>query len=264
MFTIRQFARGEVIFRESEVGETAYIIDRGRVEVLRNLDGTAVHLAYIEAGEPFGEMSIIDEKPRSATVVAVEPTTVRELHRDDFLKNLSSHPEVTISLLKVIFERLRETNATVLQLYKSHPELLPHNASRPVRQLTGGTAVFLEGLTPEAAAALPEVRFRIPKFPFRIGRLSNDALAHNDLSIPDQEPLQISRHHLSFVQSGDRIAVSDRGSRMGSLVDGMAIGAHSTATTCFLSGHESTLILGNHSSPFRFRIVLNQAQAASS
>ena len=43
------------------------------------------HIAYIGAGESFGEMSMIDEKPRSATIVAVERTVARELHRDDFL-----------------------------------------------------------------------------------------------------------------------------------------------------------------------------------
>ena len=68
MISKRQFEAGEVIFRENEIGESAYVIDQGRVKVLKNLDGKTVHLAYIGAGEPFGEMSMIDEKPRSATV----------------------------------------------------------------------------------------------------------------------------------------------------------------------------------------------------
>ena len=66
------------------------------------LGSEEVHLAYIGAGEPFGEMGMIDEKPRSATVVAVEMTIVRELHRDDFFQNMLKHTlEVAISLLKV-------------------------------------------------------------------------------------------------------------------------------------------------------------------
>ena len=101
MITMRQYAAGKVIFSENDVGETAYIIVRGRVEVLKMLEGKNVHLASIGAGEPLGEMGVIDEKPRSATVVAVEETVVRELHRDDLFQNLQEHPEVAISLLKV-------------------------------------------------------------------------------------------------------------------------------------------------------------------
>ena len=77
MITMHQYAAGEVIFSENDVGETTYIIARGRVEVLKMLDGKNVHLAYIGAGEPFGEMGMIDEKPRSATVVAVEDNLLK-------------------------------------------------------------------------------------------------------------------------------------------------------------------------------------------
>ena len=108
MITRQQYAAGEVIFSENDVGGTAYIIERGRVEVFKMLDGKNVHLAYIVAGEPFGEMGMIDERPRSATVVAVEETVVHELHRDDLFQNLQARPEIAISLLKVLFERLRE------------------------------------------------------------------------------------------------------------------------------------------------------------
>src|SRR6266481_1808718 len=121
MITARQYGAGEVIFLENDIGETAYVIERGRVEVLKRLDGKNVHIAYIGQGEPFGEMSMIDEKPRSATVVAVEKTTVRELHRDEFLQTLQSQPDVAISLLKILFERLREADATILQLHRSYP-----------------------------------------------------------------------------------------------------------------------------------------------
>src|SRR5690242_15016533 len=69
---ISVYEAGQVIFSENERGEIAYVIETGRVEVLKTINGLRVHLAYIEAGDPFGEMSLIDEKPRSATIVAVE------------------------------------------------------------------------------------------------------------------------------------------------------------------------------------------------
>jgi CRP/FNR family cyclic AMP-dependent transcriptional regulator len=258
MIRTRQYEAGEVVFRENEIGETAYVIEEGRVEVLKNLNGNNVHLAYIGAGEPFGEMSMIDEKPRSATIVAVERTVARELHRDDFVQNLQADPGVAISLLRVLFERLREADATILQLYKARPELAPsRNGRHPRRPVESGVVVCLEGLTPEAIKALPESPFTITKFPFRIGRGCSDPMVENDWSIPDAKPMQISRHHLAFVKEDGRIGVSDRGSRLGSLVDETRVGGvDGDADTVFFTGTESRLVLGSAASPFRFKVTI--------
>jgi CRP-like cAMP-binding protein len=261
MMTMHQYDAGEVIFAENDVGETVYIIERGRVEVLKLLDGKNVHLAYLGAGEPFGEMGMIDEKPRSATVVAVEETVVRELHRDNFLQNLHTHPEVAISLLKVLFERLREADATILRLYKAHLALAP---TQPIlvraAPAPSQTVVCLEGLTQQASNVLPETPFRITTFPFRIGRQSHDPLVYNDLSIPDSVPLQISRHHLTFVKQDGQIGVSDRGSHLGSLVNGTQLGGvDGHAGPLFLTDSENTLVLGNAFSRFKFKVTITAA-----
>jgi CRP/FNR family cyclic AMP-dependent transcriptional regulator len=264
MITERQYDAGAVIFLENTIGETAYVIEHGRVEVLKKLDGKNVHLAYIGPGEPFGEMSMIDEKPRSATVVAVEKTTVRELHRDEFLPTLQSQPDMAISLLKILFERLREADATILQLHRSHPELvqLPQRQSR-IAPSAPGNVVCLEGLTLHANKVLPKVPFQITKFPFRIGRLSSDPLVDNDLSIPDSSPWQVSRHHVAFVKEDCRIGVSDRGSRLGSWVDGTLLGGHGGYDgTLFFSGGDATLVLGEQLSPFRFKVSIREYQGA--
>src|SRR5262245_49060915 len=110
----RRYEAGEVIIRENEVGETAYVITHGRVEVSKELNGQKVHLAYLEIGETFGEMSMIDEKPRSATVTAVTETLVSEIRRDDFFTSFHTEPKVALELLKVPFDRLREADARIL------------------------------------------------------------------------------------------------------------------------------------------------------
>ena len=68
MIPLSRYEAGEVIIQENDLGETAYVITQGQVEVSKELNGQKVHLAYLGAGETFGEMSMIDEKPRSATV----------------------------------------------------------------------------------------------------------------------------------------------------------------------------------------------------
>jgi len=260
MVTARHYDAGEVIFCENDIGETAYVIESGRVEVLKKLDGKKVHLAYIGPGEPFGEMSLIDEKPRSASVVAVERTTLRELHRDEFLEAFQKQPEMAISLLKILFARLREADATILNLHRSQPELVELPQQRfQTAALSSGTAVYLEGLTPQANEALPAVPFQITRFPFTIGRLCSDPLVTNDLSIPDSAPWKVSRHHLAFVKENGRIGVSDRGSHLGSWVDGAQFGGNGGYTgTHFFTSAEATLVLGNQSSPLKFKVSIRE------
>src|SRR5438552_5421665 len=156
MIPLSRYEAGEVIIQENDVGETAYVINQGQVEVSKELQGQKVHLAYLGAGETFGEMSMIDEKPRSATVTAVSETLVNEIRRDDFFNSFQTDPKVALQLLKVLFERLREADARILALQKADhqdalvPEVLP--AVPAWEQPT----VTLEGITSRAAAALPE------------------------------------------------------------------------------------------------------------
>src|SRR5215813_4669435 len=121
MATQSRYAAGEVIVQENDVGDTAYIIEQGQVEVSKALDAHPVHLAYLGAGETFGEMSMIDEKPRSATVTAVTEVVVREIRRDDFFTSLQRDPHVALPLLQILFERLREADARILQLQTAAP-----------------------------------------------------------------------------------------------------------------------------------------------
>jgi CRP/FNR family cyclic AMP-dependent transcriptional regulator len=256
MITLRHFGPGEAIITENDPGETAYIIERGKVEVTKELDKGRVRLGYVGPGETFGEMSMIDDKPRSATVTAVEETLVREIHRDAFFESLQTDPEIAVSILKVLFERLRESHVKILQLQKTGSDALERisegaNAT-PDRS---GPAVSMDGLTPIASQSLPEIPFLIKTFPFLIGRKSRDPLSYNDLKIADSVPLQISRHHMEFIQVGGRIGVSDRGSYLGSIVDGQVLGGENGIPgPIFFEGSEGTLILGNNKSPFRYKI----------
>jgi diguanylate cyclase len=87
VLTTAQYKSGEIIIRENDQGETAYVIETGRVEVTKDLQGKNIHLTYLYPGETFGEMSMIDDKPRSATVTAADDTEVpcysaRSIFRD--------------------------------------------------------------------------------------------------------------------------------------------------------------------------------------
>jgi CRP-like cAMP-binding protein len=258
VITLSRYEAGEVIVQENDVGDTAYRIEQGQVEVSKALDGHTVHLAYLGAGAIFGEMSMIDEKPRSATVTAVTATVVSALRRDDFFHSFQTDPKVALALLQVLFERLREAHTLILQLQKAAPQhaLVPQ-APLAVVPPQGQLTLTLEGVTPRAAAALPVTPFPITHFPFRLGRQSPDPLVYNDLMLPDAVPLQISRHHLAFIADAGRVGVVDRGSTLGSWVDGQQLGGPSGLSgPVFFTGPEGLLVLGSWDSPFRYRVSL--------
>ncbi len=260
MATQSRYAAGAVIVQENDVGDTAYVIEQGQVEVSKALDGHKVHLAYLGAGATFGEMSMIDEKPRSATVTAVTEVVVHEIRRDDFFASFQSDPTVALPLLKILFERLRESDAMILQLQTADPQparvVKDPGAGVPMPP-RGQPTITLEGVTPQAVAALPVNPFPITHFPFRIGRQSADPLVYNDLMLPDSVPPQISRHHLTFIVHEGRVGVVDRGSAQGSWLGVLQIGGPSGRSgPVFLTGAEALLVLGSRESPFRFRVSL--------
>ena len=260
MVNLRQYNAGEIIIKEGDSGESVYIIKEGRVKVTKETDGKEVHLAYCNAGQILGEMSMIDDKPRSATVTAVEKTVVHEVFRDSFFHNLQSDPDVPIKILKILFRRLREAQVKILQLQAagSKPEKLSATQVCGI-STKSKSVVSLEGLTPEAVQALPKNPLQITEFPFRIGRVSSDPLVDNDLMIPDTPPLQVSRHHVELIFENGRIGALDRGSHLGSLVDGQLLGgAKGDIGPIFFKRSEGTLgtlVLGVKKSPFRYKLV---------
>lgn len=257
MITLRQYSPGEIIIRENEPGDTAYIVASGRVKVTTEVEGQHVHLAYLSEGATIGEMSMVDDMPRCATVTAVEETVLQEIRRDTFFQSIRQQPEIAIDLLKVLFERLREANMTVAQLKAGCEEAAGPGASvatRPPRNLS----VAIRGVTVEAAESLPQNPFYIRKFPFRIGRKDQDPLVMNDLCIEDTQPWQVSRHHVSIVLQDGKVGIFDRGSQLGAMVNGRRIGGvGNTPGPVFLTPPEGMLVLGVNSSPFRYQILIS-------
>lgn len=108
----RLFAKaGEVIFAEGDDGDMAYILNNGVVRVSRlSPYGEELTLAHLARGDLFGELALVDEAPRSATVTAVTECETITLRRDVFLEQLYSDPERIEGLLKLFSQRLRRTD----------------------------------------------------------------------------------------------------------------------------------------------------------
>jgi len=104
------FQPGQVVFREGDTSQEAFRILRGRVEISIIADGKPVILAQLGEGDIFGEMAMVDERPRSASAQALEVTECEVLTPENFNDLVLSRPEVLIPYMASFFERLRTAN----------------------------------------------------------------------------------------------------------------------------------------------------------
>src|SRR6266404_8430093 len=107
---VRQFTRNETIVRQGEMGLGLYIIAKGHVKVDRDQGGVRTQVAELGAEQFFGEMSLLDNKPRSATVTGIEDTECLLLTRDSFVRLMNKFPEIPIRMARVLADRLRVAN----------------------------------------------------------------------------------------------------------------------------------------------------------
>ena len=105
----RSFKKNEAIFHQGDPGYTMYIVCAGRVNVQTETgDGEIVHIAHRGPGDYFGEMALIDGKPRMADVVTTENTELLMLHQDAFIGCIDARPRIALKVMAVLADRLRE------------------------------------------------------------------------------------------------------------------------------------------------------------
>jgi CRP-like cAMP-binding protein len=112
--TLRSYRRGETIVQQGQPGDAFYVLVRGRVAVaIVAPDGREVVLNTLGEGDHFGEMALLDDAPRSASVIAQERSDLAILSRAVFLDLLKSNFVLTRALLASFSARLRRANATI-------------------------------------------------------------------------------------------------------------------------------------------------------
>jgi len=102
------YPEGDVIFKQGSAGRTAYIVQKGHVEIVRESDdGSEKILATIGTGAMFGEMAVIDDSPRMATARATEPTTVIVVTEQMFLHKLDKADPFIRGLMHIMADTIR-------------------------------------------------------------------------------------------------------------------------------------------------------------
>jgi diguanylate cyclase len=104
----RQFRQGEILIREGDRGDCAYVIERGNVEIVVEREGQPIQLGTRGPGSLIGEMAMIDDRPRTATVRALEDCEVLEITREDFARRVGTADPVVKMVMRVITTRYRD------------------------------------------------------------------------------------------------------------------------------------------------------------
>ena len=110
----KSYPKGSVIVFEDDPGDSLFIVREGRVKVvLVGEDGREVILGVLGVGAHFGELSLIDEQPRSAHVIAMEDTSLLVLRHDDFRRHVETSPAVAWRMLVELSRRLRRADEKI-------------------------------------------------------------------------------------------------------------------------------------------------------
>ena len=116
LLLVRNTKSGTAIFRAGDSGDSLCLIESGRVRItITDEDGKLVILGELAAGDFFGEMALIDGKPRSADVMVIEDARLAMLSREDFLSFVRGNPDVAMEMISAVSHRLRRTDELLRQ-----------------------------------------------------------------------------------------------------------------------------------------------------
>jgi CRP-like cAMP-binding protein len=141
----RDFPAGSVLFEEGQPGDYMYVVQAGEVEIRRQVGETERVLAVLPPGEFFGEMAILNGRPRSATAVVKTQARLLVIEGKTFEAMLRARPEIALRIIKSLATRLESANLHIELLLLPTPnhrvvQCLRHMADEQIA-LAGGQAV---------------------------------------------------------------------------------------------------------------------------
>ncbi len=110
-----QFSTGDILFKEGEAGDSAYLIESGGIQIMVQRDDQDVVIAELGAGELIGEMALLDHKPRTATAIVTSDTTIIPIHRQDLNHRLETSDQAE-QILNIFSESGIDPNCLKLEI----------------------------------------------------------------------------------------------------------------------------------------------------
>jgi CRP-like cAMP-binding protein len=210
---------GAHVFEEGDLGTEMYIIQEGRVEIFKRIEGRESRLAVFEKGDFFGEMSVLEDLPRTATARTMVGTRLLQINGSTFDQMLRSHPEIAVRMMRKLSRRLRETDALLEKLA---------GQGAPERALEAPASSDDHAAAPRAAAQVLAHRESGLEFQLAaggetlIGRQDPVTGIHPDVDLTEVDSHRsTSRRHARIDRRGARFFLTEEiGTTNGTFVNG--------------------------------------------
>ena len=162
----RDFAAGPVLFEEGQPGDFMYVVQRGEGEIRRPVGETERVIAVLPTGEFFGEMAILNGRPRSATAVVKIPSRLLVIEGKTFEAMLRARPEIAMRIIKSLGTRLENANQHIELLLLPTPnhrvvQCLRHMADEQLELAGGGTNASNPGTAILVPKGVPDIALRV-------------------------------------------------------------------------------------------------------
>jgi CRP-like cAMP-binding protein len=200
----KEFKRGEVLFCEGEPGKEMYVVQAGKVNITKTVRETEKILATLGAGEFFGEMSILNNKPRSAGAVVAEDAKLLVIDPKTFEAMIRGNVEIAVRLIKKLSDRLQEADEQIENLLLRDPNsrvvhYLLQAALKRGRDTPQGklVSVNLNELHGRMGISAPEVQEAVNK----TAKARIIALVPEGVVVPDTGKMQ---KYLEFLEMKER------------------------------------------------------------
>ena len=114
------YAPGQMLFRQGDVGDAAYVVLSGKAEVMVDSPSGQIKVAEVEPNSIVGEIAILCNVSRTATVRATTAVEALRIRKDHFLRLLGEYPEMTVEIMRVLADRLSHTTAELTEERSKH------------------------------------------------------------------------------------------------------------------------------------------------
>ncbi len=265
---IKIIPKGDVIIREGAVERSAYMIKSGKVKVLKSANSKDSELATLGPGEIFGEMGLIEDKSRSASIIALEDTELVVINREYFNELFGKNPNVLLPIIKSLFARLRDMSEKYAAIdtcddfidRESEVEgILVEDKSAPLdSSISDYSHIVLSGLTEESKKSLAGVDFEIKSFPFKVSRYTigqdefrESVLVKNDFYIKEANPpYYVAENHFLIDAVGRDFVIVNRHSTNSLYVNGEQV------EEFYVLKNENEIIVGSLYSPYKYHVAI--------
>lgn len=112
------FEKGDVIFNEQDEKEEMYLIDSGEIKIVKTIGDVDVNIAYLSAGDFFGEMTLITGSRRVASAIAFTDCKLHSMDKEAFISNIANNRDFVNRILVTLARRLEETDLSFTLLFK--------------------------------------------------------------------------------------------------------------------------------------------------